>query len=305
MPTLEEEIYYRSTLLQHLAYRDAQPRLVGIYEWLRSEPEILPIVERLETEAAAKNLLPKDGPHSSIRASTPDEIAGVGLLLLQEIRDGEEPYKLCHKYGIRPSYSTTKIQDLFDALLDGYVGPAIEFVRREMEIASEIAAPATPNFTAQHPLEITESLRAFRKDHPDPRRTAFVMMQFGVTAMHESIIRSIRSTLAQYGVAALRADDKEYHDDLFPNVLTYMHGSAFGIAVFERLEAEDFNPNVSLEVGYMRAIRKPVCLLKDKTLRTLQTDLVGRLYKQFDPQNPSGTIPAELEKWLADKEITT
>ncbi len=79
----------------------------------------------------------------------------------------------------------------------------------------------------------------------------------------------------------------------------------FGIALFERLEEDEFNPNVSLEVGYLRALRKPVCLLKDKTLKTLQTDLVGKLYKSFDPQDPKKTIPRELENWLRDKEIIT
>ena len=80
-------------------------------------------------------------------------------------------------------------------------------------------------------------------------------------------------------------------------------GCGFGVAVFERIEAEQFNPNVSLEVGYMRALSKEVCLLKDKTLTTLQTDLLGKLYRQFDPQDPERTIPNELSRWLSDKGI--
>ena len=131
------------------------------------------------------------------------------------------------------------------------------------------------------------------------------MMQFTSTPMHEAIVAAIRSTLSKYSITALRADDKEYHDDLFPNVLTYIYGCGFGISVFERLAADDFNPNVSLEVGYMRALRRPVCLLKDKTLQALHTDLVGKLYKSFDPQNPKGSIPPELQKWLEDKDIIT
>jgi nucleoside 2-deoxyribosyltransferase len=75
------------------------------------------------------------------------------------------------------------------------------------------------------------------------------------------------------------------------------------VAVFERIEADEFNPNVSFEVGYMKALNKPVCLLKDKTMRTLPTDLLGELYKSFDPQDPHGSIPGELEKWLKDKEM--
>jgi len=131
------------------------------------------------------------------------------------------------------------------------------------------------------------------------------MMRFGTTEAHTEIVKVIKDVLSKYEIVAMRADDKEYHDDLFSNVLTYIYGCNFGIAVFERLETDDFNPNVALEVGYMRALKKPVCLLKDKTIKTLQTDLLGKLYKSFDPQDPANSMPTELEKWLRDKDIIT
>jgi len=46
-----------------------------------------------------------------------------------------------------------------------------------------------------------------------------------------------------------------------------MYGCSMGVAGFEQIEAQDFNPNVALEVGNMYAMRKPLCLLKDLTLR--------------------------------------
>jgi hypothetical protein len=49
------------------------------------------------------------------------------------------------------------------------------------------------------------------------------------------------------------------------------------------------------------AMRKPVCLLKDRTLETLQADLMGRLYDEFEPQDAAGTIPPVVQKWLVDK----
>jgi len=155
------------------------------------------------------------------------------------------------------------------------------------------------------PIEIRESLERFQQDHPDPTRTAFLMMRFGNTAAHAAIVEGVRAVLLESGIAVLRADDKQYHDDLFPNVLTYIYGCGFGIAVFERLEHDDFNPNVSLEVGYMFALRKPVCLLKDKTLRTLHTDLVGKLYREFDPQNALESIKQPVRQWALDKGIVT
>jgi hypothetical protein len=153
------------------------------------------------------------------------------------------------------------------------------------------------------PIEIQESLALFKRDYPDPNKVAFIMMQFGKTKAHNEIGKAIRRVLDSHGISGVKADDKQYHDDLFYNVMTYLYGCGSGIAVFERIEAEDFNPNVSFEVGYMFALRKPVCLLKDRTLKTLHTDLVGKLYKVFDPQEPGKTIPDEISQWLSDKGI--
>jgi hypothetical protein len=154
------------------------------------------------------------------------------------------------------------------------------------------------------PLHIRESLQRFRRDHPDPDAVAFILMQFGTTRAHEEIAQAIKDELAIHGITGVRADDKEYHDDLYYNVLTYLHGCKFGVAVFERIEGEDFNPNVALEVGYMFASIKPVCLLKDRTLTSLHADLVGKLYREFNTQDPQGTIRPQLAKWLTDKDLS-
>ncbi len=53
------------------------------------------------------------------------------------------------------------------------------------------------------------------------------------------------------------------------------------------------------------ALRKPVLLLKDRTLTNLNTDLIGKLYKVFDPQNISESIAPQLQRWLNDKNIIT
>lgn len=153
------------------------------------------------------------------------------------------------------------------------------------------------------PIEIQESLQRFQADYPDPTKVAFLMMRFGRTKAHSQIVAGIKKALDPLGITVVRADDKQYHDDLFPNVLTYVYGSGFGIAVFERIETEEFNPNVALEVGYILALNKPICLLKDKTLKTLHADLVGKLYREFDPGDPVGTVPTELERWLKDKDL--
>lgn len=127
------------------------------------------------------------------------------------------------------------------------------------------------------------------------------MMQFGQTRAHTEITEAVRRVLSVHGIEGVQADDKRYHDDTFYNVLTYMHGCGMGMAIYERIETETYNPNVALEIGYLFAMRKPVCLLKDQTLATLPADLVGRMYDPFDPQDPGGIVPPVVSKWLSDK----
>ena len=157
--------------------------------------------------------------------------------------------------------------------------------------------------TSDCPIEIKESLERFKQDYPDPQKVGFIIMQFGRTQAHEKIVEGIKKGLEDVGLIGVRADEKRYHDDLYYNVLTFLYGCSFSVAIFERLEADKFNPNVALEVGYLFALGKPVCLLKDKTLAALPTDIVGRLYEIFDTQNPVETIPPPLQKWLRNKRI--
>lgn len=148
--------------------------------------------------------------------------------------------------------------------------------------------------------EIASGLEKFRFDYPINQKTAFIIMQFGNTKIHKEIVKNIKDILKKHKIIALRADDKEYMGDLFQNIKVYMHACDFGIAVFDRITEDDFNPNVSLEVGYMLGMGKNVLLLKDKTLKSLQTDLTGKLYKAFDTTNIEESMPEHIEKWLSD-----
>lgn len=305
-----QEFRYRRSLVSRLNYEEAGNRLAGFYTWLESDPVTQKIINKLTDTVDVESLIKQTGPQTPPKATTPEEIAAIGIFFLQKCRAGEDPVDFGDTYGISPSFTTSLIQDYLNEVVNRYIDPAFDYIERELELqqADRLKLPFNASRReglVDYPLEITESLKKFFQDHPDFQRNAFIMMRFHTTRLHTSIIKAIRNTLDKYSISALRSDDKEYHDDLFGNVLTYLHGCSFGIAVFERLEADDFNPNVSLEVGYMRALRKSVCLLKDKTLKTLQTDLVGKLYKAFDPQDPEGSIPGELEKWLRDKDIIT
>ena len=224
------------------------------------------------------------------------------------MKSGKQLWGLSQNYGIRPSYSTTSMQAMTDEVIDRYIEPAIGYLERQVNKISQkeglLSLDKMLKSEESIPPEIKISLQKFRENYPIPKKTAFIIMPFGKTPAHKKIVEALKQVFDKHGIVALRADDKEYHSSLLSNILTYIYGCDMGVAVFERLEADKFNPNVSFEVGYMRALNKPVCILKDQTMSTLPTDLLGELYKSFDPQDPKGSIPTELKKWLNDKDIT-
>lgn len=152
-------------------------------------------------------------------------------------------------------------------------------------------------------LDLREPLSRFYKDHSDSNKCAFLMMKYEDSPIQSQIVLKLKNVFNKHGLELLRADEKHYSDDLLTNIRTYMHGCGFGVAIFDRINSEYFNPNVSLEIGYMMALKKPILFLKDITLKSLHTDLVGKLYEEFDFQNYSKTFDKSVTKWLVNHEI--
>ncbi len=161
-----------------------------------------------------------------------------------------------------------------------------------------------PGSVPDDPPELIPRIRAFKADHPDPRRSAFIMMRFGVSRRHDAILKAVRDVLAEHGIDGLRADDNVYDEVLMMNLRTYLHGCGFGVAVFDRIESENHNPNVALEVGYMLALGKRVCLLKDRSIARLPSDVIGSLYTEFDMDDMAGSINDALTRWLRQRRLT-
>ena len=140
----------------------------------------------------------------------------------------------------------------------------------------------------------------FLQDHPDADKNVFLLMRFRNGTQYDVIHQAIRDGLARYGFTVLRADDKDYTGDLWENVCLYMLGSRFAVAVFEEIDLREFNPNVALELGFMLAHNKRCLLLKDQRMPRMPTDVVGKLYKEFDTYNIQPSITKAIEAWARD-----
>lgn len=177
------------------------------------------------------------------------------------------------------------------------VESSIKFLILPQEVY-QYSSPSTSGFEESLLLP----MRGFQKDHAEPHTCGFLMMKYEDSEMQKKLTSILKALFSEKGYSILRADEKSYSDEVLPNIKTYMHGCAFGVALFERINNEYFNPNVSLEIGYMMALQKPILYLKDSTLRSLHTDLVGKLYSEFDFQNPEPTLRIAVQRWLADRQ---
>jgi len=150
-----------------------------------------------------------------------------------------------------------------------------------------------------------EECARFFIDHPDYNKNIFIMTRFSPgNRLLEKLDNTIREVLKSYGLNPLRADDKMYMRDrnLWNNVCVYMHCSKYGIAILEDRISDEFNPNVALEYGFMRALNKPTLLLADIGFRNLRADVIGTLRETFDITDIENSLNAPIERWLRELE---
>jgi nucleoside 2-deoxyribosyltransferase len=78
-----------------------------------------------------------------------------------------------------------------------------------------------------------------------------------------------------------------------------MFGCKYGIAVLEDVFVAEFNPNVALEYGFMRALGKPTLLLKERRF-SARADILGTLWEQFDVFDIPTTVKSSIDRWCRD-----
>jgi hypothetical protein len=154
---------------------------------------------------------------------------------------------------------------------------------------------AIPGYKSLQPL-----LDSFSRDHPDFEKNVFIATRFRSGKQFSEIHQAVKTGLAKYGLIGLRADDKTYptDGDLWANICVYLMGCKYGVCVFEEIDEREFNPNVPLEYGFLRAINRQVLLLKDQRMPKLPTDMTGKIYRHFDSYNITETIRQQIGEWI-------
>ena len=163
MPDLLEEFARRRKLLMSLQFAEAKIRLSGFLEWMESEPSIKAILDAVRGAVDTGHIIEGCDHRTPPAAGTPEEVAAVGLLLMERCREGEELFQLAHKLGISPPYSTSKLQDHSDEALRRFVEPALDYIEDELResyeeittdslVDTQLSATVFSDLTQNYPL---------------------------------------------------------------------------------------------------------------------------------------------------------
>lgn len=128
------------------------------------------------------------------------------------------------------------------------------------------------------------------------------MMHYGRGNLYYRIEGAVLSVLRRYGFDGLLARSQTYEPVLWKNAEICMRRSRYGIAFFEHdKEHLGFNPNVTMEIGFMIALGKRVLILKDHRLPDLPRNLIERTFHEFSSNQLEKDIDKAITKFLRDQ----
>ena len=226
-----------------------------------------------------------------------------GVLLLMSVESGRELMSEMRKFG--------KDLGIMRAELVREVGEQISTLRQErlLLFEKEMLSDMHENFE-RYDSALQKALESFPYE-----KSVFIMMPFEENDIRlKKITDTIKETLEEHGLCGWRADDpgRTLWDAVWGNIVVNMLSCKYGIAVFvdrtvlDRYTDEEitvFNANIALEVGFMKSRGLNILLLKDKRLEKLPTDIISKLYKEFDFNDPEGGVKKAVTEWIEDYQL--
>ncbi|MEI9475540.1 MAG: hypothetical protein WCO26_03060 [Deltaproteobacteria bacterium] len=155
------------------------------------------------------------------------------------------------------------------------------------------AIPDLPVYLVPNPLLGWKSkIEAFvNKYHFD--KSVFLMIRY--RERNKNLLKEIKSVLSEKGLNGILASEHNLTDDLY-NPIACLLSCSKGIAIFDKAEIrQKFNPNVAYELGMLHLLGRDCLILKHQSLKNLQTDILMKLYHEYETAETAGT---EIRNWI-------
>ena len=155
------------------------------------------------------------------------------------------------------------------------------------------AIPDLPVYLVPNPLLGWKSeIETFVNRYPFDK-SVFLMIKY--RKRNKNLISKIKSVLSENGMNCILASEHNLTDDLY-NPIACLITCSRGIAVFDRAEVgQKFNPNVAYELGMLHLLGRDCLILKHRSLKTLHTDILMKLYHEYETTEAAGT---EVRNWI-------
>lgn len=175
--------------------------------------------------------------------------------------------------------------------------PAARIERPASIKGSDLFLPAIPDLPSKFiPNALfgwMSRMEAFLNDYPFDK-SVFIMVRY--RKKNEKLIKEIKSILSSNGHHGILASEHNLTDDLY-NPIACLLCCSKGIAIFDKAEAGAvFNPNVAYELGMLHLLGRECLILKHRTLETLHTDILMKLYLEY---TTIVNIRAQIRDWIS------
>lgn len=132
---LIDEFAERASALGSLHYDEASDRLVSFLDWLQSQPLTKAILDDLRTRVNVDPLFGGHEHRGAPKAGSFEEIAAVGLRLIESSRE-HDFVNVCMGHGIEPPYNTSALQDYCADAVPRYIEPFVRYVASKLTLAA-------------------------------------------------------------------------------------------------------------------------------------------------------------------------
>lgn len=159
-----------------------------------------------------------------------------------------------------------------------------------------------------YPIDLEKRIKRFIRKQQN-QRTAFIMIDFRHKKEYaEDVVKVVLKE--KFDIIGYIADAPGGLNDkrVWENIEVFMHGCDFGIAIYvddtepdENGKKRDnmMNPNVCIEVGYMRGLKKDVLFFKHKSIPSLPSDLQRDNYASFeDAESLKQSLKEVVGNWI-------
>lgn len=172
----------------------------------------------------------------------------------------------------------------------------------DMQIRKEL------DFLLRYPPHLSQHLDKLDEFHQsgDYDQSVFIMTKYPddegdpiQNAKLNEVIKTVRDSVAKCKFVPRMATDQKFQDMIWTNVEFYLVACGRGIAIIEDCYLREFNPNVAMEWGWMRAMGKKVLYLVEESFSAERADAAGFIGERFAWDNPESKIPDAVERFLS------